>query len=62
MEGACEGVGGCSVRFAPRALAVVKDEKGLTLCEIRNNSFLLFTRPAYKLVQEDIEFYDKCYR
>ena len=64
LEGACEGVGGFNVRFAPRAFAVVKDEKGLTLCEIRNNltPFFLFTRPTYKLVQEGMEFYDKCYR
>ena len=52
------------MRFVPRALAVAKDEKGLTLCEIRNNltPFFLFTRPTYKLVQEGMEFYNKCYR
>ena len=40
-------------------LAVIKNEKGLSLCEIRNSHTpsLLFTRLPYKLVQEGIEFY-----
>ena len=45
-------------------LANIKNEKGLSLCEIRNNPTpsLLFTRPPYKLVQEVIEFYDEFFR